>query len=388
MKAVVVELDELISRIKADHKIQKKLEEPLSINFFAGTSTAGVDGQFVFFQVLIDCLLHLPSSPTDKKELIYSCKKHYEDNHTELSNIRDFRKNYSPNNALWWYTRESFFYKILNGALRSQNIHMIFLFRSIISDIHNQLKNDRIKGRTRVYRCQMISRDELQSLKQGRGQYISINSFFSTSISYDTAMSFLIGQKATPDLEPVLFEIEVSSETINAKPFADISKYSDFPEEAEILFMLGSIFRLNKISRSTDDQVWIIQMTLCGDDEHDLKQVLMYMKHQLGSGETNLRTLGKVLCKMGKFNLAEQYFIRLLNELPSTDPLLGNLYEDLGEVASQLGEFNKSIQWYQKALTLKNPNQNETSSSTRKFFRSSYTAIRTPKDSISLPETD
>ena len=48
---------------------------------------------------------------------------------------------------------------------------MIFLFRSIISYIHHQLKDDRIKGRTRVYHGQMIPNDELQSLKQGRAQY-------------------------------------------------------------------------------------------------------------------------------------------------------------------------------------------------------------------------
>ncbi|CAF1565421.1 unnamed protein product, partial [Rotaria sordida] len=64
-------------------------------------------------------------------------------------------------------------------------------------------------------------------------------------------------------------------------------------------------------------------MTLCSDDEHDLKEVLMYMKQQLVSGETNLRTLGKILWEMGKLDLAKQYFTRLLKELSPNDPLLG-----------------------------------------------------------------
>ncbi|CAF4398940.1 unnamed protein product, partial [Rotaria sp. Silwood2] len=34
VKAVVVELDELVSRIRADQKIQKMIEEPFSINIF------------------------------------------------------------------------------------------------------------------------------------------------------------------------------------------------------------------------------------------------------------------------------------------------------------------------------------------------------------------
>ncbi|CAF4670788.1 unnamed protein product [Rotaria sp. Silwood1] len=41
VKAVVVQLDELISRIKIDHKIQKTTEEPLSINIFTTRADAG-----------------------------------------------------------------------------------------------------------------------------------------------------------------------------------------------------------------------------------------------------------------------------------------------------------------------------------------------------------
>ncbi|CAF3765586.1 unnamed protein product [Rotaria sp. Silwood1] len=83
VKAVVVELDELVSRIKTDHKIQKKVEEPLSISVLntsidTGKSTIGVNGEFVFSQVLIDCLLRLKSTQTDINELINYLKNEYE----------------------------------------------------------------------------------------------------------------------------------------------------------------------------------------------------------------------------------------------------------------------------------------------------------------------
>ncbi|CAF3332715.1 unnamed protein product [Rotaria socialis] len=97
-------------------------------------------------------------------------------------------------------------------------------------------------------------------------------------------------------------------------------------------------------------------MTLCNDDEHDLKQVLTYMKQQIGSGETNLRTSGKVLCRMGKFDLAEKYLKSLLKELPSNHPLISSVYEDLGQLASQTGHFNMSVQWHQKSLVFKKRN--------------------------------
>ncbi|CAF1478908.1 unnamed protein product [Adineta steineri] len=360
IKSVVVDLNGLVTQITTDHKIQKKVEEPLSINIFttnigAGKSTTGVNGQFVFSQILVDCLLQLKSSEIDKIELINLCQNEYDGNYTELNNLLEFQQDYSPNKVLWWYTKESFFYKILNTALRTQNIHMIFLFRSFIYDIYRQLQKYQSKKVVRVYRCQLMSNDELNNLKQNIDQFISVNSFFSTSDERSTAL-FLLGDITTQiDLERVLFEIDADPKIVNTKPFADISQHSDFPDESEVLFMIGSIFRLNSIDRG-DDQIWIIKMTLCNDDEHDLKQVLMYMKQQIENEETNLRRLGNVLWEMGKFDLAEKYFNRSLKQLPSNDPLHISLYEDLGKLASQTGDYDMSMKWRQKLLTFKAEN--------------------------------
>ncbi|CAF3799121.1 unnamed protein product [Rotaria sp. Silwood1] len=228
VKAVVIKLDELISRIKDDHKIQKVIKEPLSINLFTTVSVASKSTTGI-------------------------------------------------------------------NALRSENIHIIFLLRAFISDIQHQLKNLQTQKSLKVYRSQMISNDELKTLKESRSQFISVNSFFSTSISYQQALSFLNVLDDIDNLELVLFEIDVDPNMATTKPFADISSHSESNDESEMLFMVGSIFRLNSVSRSSDDPVWIIRMTLCNENEHDLKQVLMYMKQQLEDGETNLRTLGKLL---------------------------------------------------------------------------------------------
>ncbi|CAF4940366.1 unnamed protein product, partial [Rotaria socialis] len=244
IKAVVNKLDDLITRIKADHRIQKIVEEPLSINIFTtgGSSTTGLNGQFVFSQILIDCLLRLKPTKADKKELIDRCKQLYQDNQYELSKIHDFRQKYSPEKALWWYTRQSFFYKTLNAALRKQNIHFIFLFREFISDIHRQLKANQAADTLRAYRGQMISSDELETFKKNCDHFISINSFFSTSLDKTHALLFLNSCDVGDNLEPVLFEIDANPTLVTSKPFADVSSYSEFTGESEVLFMLGSIF--------------------------------------------------------------------------------------------------------------------------------------------------
>ena len=72
MKNVSNEIDELISQITEDYKIQEQVQDPLSINVYStkkdkGKSTTGLNGQFVFYQILIDCLLRLKYTQTDKK---------------------------------------------------------------------------------------------------------------------------------------------------------------------------------------------------------------------------------------------------------------------------------------------------------------------------------
>jgi len=42
--------------------------------------------------------------------------------------------------------------------------------------------------------------------------------------------------------------------------------------------------------------------------------------------EVNLRSFGHVLHKMGKYDMAEKIYHRLLTELPPNDPSLGNVY--------------------------------------------------------------
>lgn len=121
--------------------------------------------------------------------------------------------------------------------------------------------------------------------------------------------------------------------------------------------MLGSIFRLKSIEKNEDNQLWIVKMNLCSENEHELKPILVYMRQQLGIGETNLRRLGKVLWRMGKPDLAEMYFMRQLNELSSNDPSLSQLYTELGDLASQTRDYEKSVEWHQKAIALNKPNK-------------------------------
>ena len=182
----------MIKKIKFD-QIQRqhsKIDESLSINIHnlnvkdEGQSTTGFNGQFIHSQLLIDCLIRMKSNPTDQKmNLSLYVKNNIKEIIHELKIINEFEKNYSPNRSIWWYTRQSFLYRLLNKALRVQNIDLIYLFRFFIRDIQKQLEKNKCTSTIRVYRGQLMSKDEIEILKNSIGEFISINSFFSTSLN-------------------------------------------------------------------------------------------------------------------------------------------------------------------------------------------------------------
>ncbi|CAF1256498.1 unnamed protein product [Adineta ricciae] len=356
VKNVSTNIGELIGDIKRNHKIQKKVEEHLEMNFFStntgggGKSLSGINGKFLFSQVLIDCLMELPFNEEDRNELIQCCQTEYKGNVEELDKIEEFANEYSAKNVLWWYTRESFFYKILNSSLRMENLHVMFLFRSFISDICEQLKKNPVKTSIKLYRTQMIAKEEFQNLQKSIGQFISINSFFSTSLSRSTALSFLDLSDGSSDLQKILFEVSADPKTVTTKPFADISKFSDFNDEQEILFMIGSIFQIEQIQNDEENQIAIVKMNLCSDEENHLRKILHQMKQQFLNEQISLRTFANVLWEMGQLKLADMYLQRLLNGLSANDQLRPILYKDLAKLASQNGDFDQSVQWRHKLI--------------------------------------
>ncbi|CAF3409601.1 unnamed protein product [Rotaria socialis] len=375
VKAICVELNELVHQIRLDHKNLSIMDDQLPFNIFSMNendeqSSIELNGQFLYSQLLIDVLMQIKPNEKDKRELITLCRKSYKDNEKELDNVNRFDREYCPSQAITWYTSDCFLYRVLNKALRVQNINILYLFRSVILDINEQLKQAQAQKHIRVYRGQLMSNEELDRLRCSVGKFISINSFFSTSLNRDTTLLFLTtgiyANEHNHDkcFESVLFEIDADPVVVMSnswnRPFANISTFSEFPSEDEVLFMLGSIFRLDDISYdqssatvcNTLKTVKIIRMTLCNDQEKDLEQLYTVMKKYFSKAQTNNLLFGKLLVKMGKFNMAENYLCRSLGEFTSNDPSLADLYHLMGMVAGAQDNYNESLEWHRKSLTV------------------------------------
>lgn len=57
----------------------------------------------------------------NKKDLFHFLKEKYKDNIVQLGIINEFERDYQPEKAMWWYTRNCCLYYVLNEALRNYN---------------------------------------------------------------------------------------------------------------------------------------------------------------------------------------------------------------------------------------------------------------------------
>ena len=274
----------MIQQIEIDQsrRSQNKFDEPISIlvvnsNNSDEQSTISLDGRFLQSQLLISCLLKMKNTQADKCEFLLQCRQFYKDNAKQLKHIDDFAKNYKAEHCLWWYTLDSFLYRILNKALRAQNTHLLFLMRFFIRDIEQELHQRRHSAPIRLYRGQLMSTDEINLLKNSINNLISISAFFSTSRNLRVAEIFADPSKIDQTLERVIFEIDADPCQSGVKPFADLSGVSQFSQESEILMMLGSVFRLEQMY-CDENQIWHINLTLYTD--RDLQDVLRHMSNQ------------------------------------------------------------------------------------------------------------
>ncbi|CAF4620048.1 unnamed protein product, partial [Rotaria sp. Silwood2] len=213
------------------------------------------NASFMWHQLLVKTLIGISQTDdTAKKELLYMCRLQYKDNDTEMKKINEFKDNYNINDAIHWYTRDSFVYRILNKALRTENIDNIFKFRFFITDLHNQLsklykvqyKQEINHHVVTVYRGLKLTLNELSSLQQNVNGYISTNTFLSATTACDVALVYSGEGSDRPEKESVIFEIDINTSN-TLTPFAKIENFSYFVSENEVLFTIGAIFRINFI---------------------------------------------------------------------------------------------------------------------------------------------
>ncbi|CAF0899554.1 unnamed protein product [Adineta steineri] len=120
---------------------------------------------------------------------------------------------------------ECFLYKLLNKALRTEDIELLSTFRFFIIDLCSVIKqeNHRLKnkGTLILYRGTQIPKEELEKIKENIDKTISTNGFLSTSRNINVSLRFIHNNPPLNDFTSVLFEIKANP-LLKTVIFADV----------------------------------------------------------------------------------------------------------------------------------------------------------------------
>ncbi|CAF1084934.1 unnamed protein product [Didymodactylos carnosus] len=307
-------------------------------------------GSFLFFQLFKDILMNMPQTNESKHEMIRKCRDYYCDNKKQLKNIELFNSTYQSIDAIQWYTNSNFpLYKLINKALRTEDINELFHFRFFIVDLSSNLfktykdyKKMNIKSPiVHLYRGTYLSIDELQKLKENVGNLISTNGFLSTSRCRMVATMFT---------DNAIFEIETDIR-LKTVVFADVAQYSKFPDEQEVLFDIGAAFQIDScVYDSNTDKKWIIKMTATDKGAELAKEYFEFQKKKVAESDIVLM-FGHLLIEMGQHQKAQKYFENVLRQKPN-DEEVACIYHNIGRAYRLKNEYERAIDNYNQSFQM------------------------------------
>ena len=344
---------------------------------------------FIWYHKLIDCLLNLNFPDNNAKiDLIEYCRQHCSTDDIPAQNqITNFENEYSSENAIRWYTKDSFLFRLLNKTMRTRDINQIFQFRYYIIDLQRQLEyscsQNNIPQCQTVYRGQQITQLELKKLSKSIGKYISINTYLSTTRKKEVALYFV--SESEHEICHIIYEIDIQ----NVSNIADkrripicVDNFSQFPDEAEVIFPITSTFLV--ISIEMIDKLWYMKLKLTDDNEYNsiktdfiediplnIQFVELYISSNgLEKGEQYVNSLiedlksssnyenmkdifyimGRTCSDRGHYERALFYFKETLANIPSEDKYCAKIYTNLANVYINKCEYDIARQYINQAL--------------------------------------
>ncbi|CAF3527003.1 unnamed protein product [Adineta steineri] len=310
-------------------------------------------------QLFKDVILHLPEDDEEaKEEMIDVCRQYYRNNRQFLKQIDEFQEDYHQDASIDWYTKDGFIYRLINTALRTENIEQLYRFRYYIADLSKQLRVEYQKFKLGdeniivLHRGTIMTRNEAEQLQANKGQLIAVNTYWSTSRNKTVAHMFIHNQQNDADLVAVLFQIECNTQDEhNSVIFADIAGYSEIPDEDEVLFDIGAVFRIENITQGTIDtpDVLVVQMKTTNEGQDVLEEYRNQNREEMNV-ESPTIMLCTILKRMGKFDQSHQLLQRLLDH-PNGQNLI-HIHNRLGITYKDERRYDLALEHFEQALQL------------------------------------
>lgn len=272
---------------------------------------------YLWYQLFRDTLMTMETENANcKQQFIDYCRSYYRLNKRLIEQIDLFEQTYQSSDAIRWYTKDSFLYRFVNRALRTEDIEALFRLRYFIKDLCQNLNilfdqnfeaYQESLEEILVYRGLTLPMTVIDQLKESVGKYVSTNGFLSTTFKRDVAEMFGAN---------VIFQIKIETDLKNII-YAYIAKLSFNPSEDEVLFDLGAIFQITDVQLIADKYL----VSLIGIDNN-----IEYLKNDYFQIER------EYLCENSQNNILSNI----------------NAHSLFGKFLSMIGSTKKAIDYFEE----------------------------------------
>ncbi len=319
-----------------------------------------LDPSFMYTQIMKEILLTIEFEPQHIQEFITYCRDVLTDNPGQLQHVDKLERKYPDQTPIWWYTFECFLYPMLNRALRLMDADLIIKLGFFIGDLHRQIEQlhkeqfvDPSSNQSfSVYRGQGMAKEQFEKMTTNKGGLLSFNCFLSTSKDSNVSLGFAESATTNADMVGVLFVMTINPAQ-STTPFASVIEVGCYAgDEDEVLFSMHTVFRIGNITPMGDNhRLFRAELTLTADNDKDLRELTDRIREETFPNSTGWYRLGSVLLKMGQPQRAQRVY-EILLEQRTEESAKAPIYNQLGSVKYQEGEYQEAIRFYEKSLAI------------------------------------
>ena len=273
---------------------------------------------------------------------------------TELKIIEEFEQNYHQHSPVWWYTRNCFITSMVNRAFQFQDIEILYRMGFFIQDLYQQLERLQQTNKipSTVYKIHHVSTEDFEKMRNIKGHLLSFDHFIMADSDYQSSLNLVRRAKTNNKGIGVIFEMKIESKH-SSTPFASLQKLSYSPEQEKfIFFFMHSIFRIVDV-KEIEDRIWMIELTLTSNHDEQVRCLTELLKEETQQSIGWLK-LPEFMSNVRDFDQAKQLYYSLLQLIPENDVLkIGRIYNELGNIDDQLGDYASALVFYQKAIEIR-----------------------------------
>ncbi|CAF4734766.1 unnamed protein product, partial [Rotaria sp. Silwood2] len=283
--------------------------------------------------------------------MIHEYRSSYRENSKAIETIANFAREYRPDDALQWYLKTTFLYRMINKALKVKDIDQLHVLRCFMKDLtqcfireHRKLIETG-KEKLIVYRGMKLSRDQIGKFTDNLGQLISTNGILITTSDCLTALNQVISNQKNANLCSILLEIECDLLHMNG-----IDIIADLEEEYHmILFNSNATFRL--VNVKMNEEITLIQLTLSNESQTIKEKYINDSRRRIANISLDI-LFGQLMCDMGLWKESQHCLEYLLNSSQLNNEDLIRIEYSLGDVYQWKAEWYDARKYYDRAYAI------------------------------------